>query len=258
MLSLGLLNHVDWFQPYKRINYSVGAIYLNFPRLMRYKQVLFGIMPGPSEPKLHINSYLEPLVQDLLQLRKGVSMKTCDGNKVVRAAMLCNSSDIPATRKVGGFVCHAALKGCSRCLKYFPTNCFGDKADYSGFSPAERPKRKYDEHRSKAFDLKYAKTLACYHKIEGEVGVRFSELLPLPYFGTVRFSVVDPMHNILLGTAKMMMTIWKTKGLITHPQLDEIQRLVDSFITPSDVGRIPHKINCVSAHSQLINGKTGL
>ena len=206
--------------------------------------ILCGIMPGPSEPSLHINSYLEPLVRDLLKLWKGVSVKTCDGNKVVRAALLCNSSDIPATRKVGGFVGHAALKGCSRCLKSFPTNCFGDKADYSGFSPVEWPKRKYDEHRSKAFDWKYAKTLECRHKIEREFGLRFSELLRLPYFDTVRFSVVDPMHNILLGTAKWMMTIWKTKGLITHPQLDEIQRLVDSFITPSDVGRIPHKINC--------------
>ena len=54
-------------------------------------------------------------------------MKTCDGYQVVWDALLCNSSDIQATRKVGRFVGHAALKVCSRCLKYFPTNCLETK-----------------------------------------------------------------------------------------------------------------------------------
>ena len=246
--SLGLLINVDWFQPYKHVSYSVGAIYLsilNFPRHLRFKQenmILFGIIPGPCEPSLHINSYLEPLVHDLLKLWKGVSMQTCEGTKLVRAALLCNSSDIPATRKVGGFVGHAALKGCSRCLKNFPTHTFGEKADYSGFSPNEWPKRNIDEHNRKAFDWKFAKTLSCRHKIEREYGVRFSELIRLPYFDSIRFSVVDPMHNVLLGTVKLMMTVWKAKGLISSPQYEEIQKIVDVFITPAYIGRIPHKI----------------
>ena len=121
--SLGLLINVDWFQPYKHVSYSVGAIYLsilNFPRHLRFKQenmILFGIIPGPCEPSLHINSYLEPLLHDLLKLWKGVLMQTCEGTKLVRAALLSNSSDIPAIRKVGGFVVHAALKGCSRRIR---------------------------------------------------------------------------------------------------------------------------------------------
>ena len=40
------------------------------------------------------------------------------------------------------------------------------------------------------------------HKIEKENVVHYTELLRLPYFDTMRFSVVDLMHNILLGTAK--------------------------------------------------------
>ena len=141
--SLGLLINVDWFQPYKHITYSVGAIYLGlfiFPRDLRYKQenmMLIGLIPGPNEPSLHINSYLEPIVQDLLKLWKGVQIATCLGKRIVRAALLCNSSDVPATRKVAGFVGHAALKGCSFCLKSFPTDRFGSKAHYSGFPPEE-------------------------------------------------------------------------------------------------------------------------
>lgn len=68
--SLGLLLNVDWFNPYKHVEYSVGAIYisiLNFPRRLRYQEnmILVGIIPGPNEPSLHINSFLEPLVEDL-------------------------------------------------------------------------------------------------------------------------------------------------------------------------------------------------
>ena len=145
--SLGLLINVDWFQPYKHIQYSVGAIYiaiLNYPRHLRYlreNMILVGVLPGPHEPSLHINSYLEPLVRELISLWRGIEMDTTEGSKVIRAALLCNSSDIPATRKNGGFVGHAALKGCSQCLKEFPTNVFGEKPDYSGFNPTSWPKR---------------------------------------------------------------------------------------------------------------------
>ena len=62
--------------------------------------ILIGMIPGPTEPSLHINSFLEPLVADLLELWKGVEMSTTDGVRTIRAALLCTSSDIPATRKL--------------------------------------------------------------------------------------------------------------------------------------------------------------
>ena len=99
--------------------------------------ILVGVIPGPHEPSLRINSFL-PLVEDLLKLWNGV---TTEGKQLVQVALLCNSSDIPATRKVGGFVGHGALKGCSRCLKSFETTSFTEKADYSGFVPSSWPKR---------------------------------------------------------------------------------------------------------------------
>lgn len=49
-------------------------------------------------------------------------MQTTEGLQVIHAALICNSSDVPATRKVGGFVGHGALIGCSRCLKQFPAS----------------------------------------------------------------------------------------------------------------------------------------
>ena len=66
-----LTMNVDWFEPFERGVYLVGAIYLtvqNLPRKERYKPeniILVGIIPGPNEPKLNINLFLIPLVLNL-------------------------------------------------------------------------------------------------------------------------------------------------------------------------------------------------
>ena len=55
--------------------------------------------------------------------------------------------------------------------------------------------------------------------------------------------IVDPMHNLLLGTAKHMLSVWKDLNLFTTDQFEVIQQKVNSFHTPADVGRIPTKIS---------------
>ena len=66
--------NIDWFQPYDHFTYSLGVVYLviiNLPHAQRYKRqnvILVGVIPGPSQPPLSINSYLSPLVKELLQL----------------------------------------------------------------------------------------------------------------------------------------------------------------------------------------------
>ena len=89
---------------------------------------------------------------------------------------------------------------------------------------------------------KHAKTHKERKEITRQYGCRYSVLLELPYYDIVRFCVIDPMHNILLGTAKHMLSLWKSCDFITDFQLQNIQEKVDSFITPSDIGRIPGKI----------------
>ena len=122
---IGLLINIDWFQPFKHISYSVGVIYaviINLPRSMRYKDenvVIIGIIPGPHEPKTHINSYLGPFVNELQQPQYGQWFETPFGKQFIRCILMCLSSDIPATRKAAGFVGHNARKACSRCLKNF-------------------------------------------------------------------------------------------------------------------------------------------
>ena len=72
--NIALLLNIDWFKPYKRSEYKVSAVMLtilNLPREERFKDkwtMIVGIIPGPTEPKGNINTYLKPLVDDLLSL----------------------------------------------------------------------------------------------------------------------------------------------------------------------------------------------
>ena len=118
--------NVDWFQPFENFAYSVGVIYLvilNLPHTTRYKReniILVGVIPGPSEPSLNINTYLEPLVDELLKLWRGVQIEMPNSNNLlVRGALVAVSCDLPAGRKVCGFLSHSASLGCSRCYTEF-------------------------------------------------------------------------------------------------------------------------------------------
>ena len=118
-----LAMNVDWFKPHKLTESKVGAIYLsvmNLPYYARFKReylLLVSLIPGPNEPKGDINSFLQPLVSELLDFWDGVPMSVHghDGLQKVKCALLCVASDLPAARKVCGFLGHSARLGCSRC-----------------------------------------------------------------------------------------------------------------------------------------------
>ena len=54
--------------------------------------------------------------------------------------------------------------------------------------------------------------------------------------------MIDPMHNLLLGTAKNMMAIWKDTGLLSPAMFEKIQQQVDTINLPAGIGRVPGKI----------------
>lgn len=165
--------------------------------------LLVGIIPGPHEPSKTMNDYLKPLVSELLELWDGIIMRTDTGtNVLVRAALICTACDIPASRKVSGFVGHNALHGCSRCLKAFPTLNFGEKPDYTGFDRSQWKPRSMESHRQHAIAHQMSENAQQQKKIERDNGCRYSILLELPYYDVIRISVIDPMHNLLLGTSK--------------------------------------------------------
>ena len=116
---MGFLFNVDWFQPYKHSTCSVGIIYLviiNLPRALCFKLencIIVGIIPGPKEPKGCINLILGPMVNELLELWKGCWIGDKSRQIYARGALLGVICDVPASKKVGGYVGHSALHGCT-------------------------------------------------------------------------------------------------------------------------------------------------
>ena len=248
--NLALLLNIDWFQPFKYTTYSIGAMYLvimNLPRSERFKIeniIVVGIIDGPREPKLNqLDQYIAPLVSDMQDLWEGVFIddkNSVIGKRLVRAAILGLSSDIPATRKIGGFVSHGARKGCSKCLSEFPRIENSLKADYSAFESLMEP-RDPAQHIKLAKDTRNCKTLAEKHEKEMRDGVRWTPLFDLPHYDPIRCHVIDPMH-CLSGITSHAMNTWKELDIINSQNLANIQEKLDSVKVPSDVGRIPYKI----------------
>ncbi|KAJ7731484.1 hypothetical protein B0H14DRAFT_2409444, partial [Mycena olivaceomarginata] len=80
-------------------------------------------------------------------------------------------------------------------------------------------------------------------------GVRWTEFARLKYFDLVKYTVVDPMHNLLLGVAK---TQWYTQWIKTNTlranteryarELDFIHNFLENFEAPLWAGRLPLRV----------------
>ena len=84
----------------------------------------------------------------------------------MHAVLLCATCDIPASRKLDGFLGHGTLKGCSHCLKSFPINSFGESNDYSGFNHSTWQRRLFVDHQREGMSWKHAPTLSKRQEIE--------------------------------------------------------------------------------------------
>lgn len=114
----------DGFQPFTHTQYTVAAIHflvLNLPSEEMYKIyniVLVGIIPGPKEPRMTLNSYLAPFIQELTHAYHGWKIATKHIITLLKtlsaqACIGCVTCDTPATRKICGFLSHTARLGCS-------------------------------------------------------------------------------------------------------------------------------------------------
>ena len=254
MTHLGLLFNLDWFQPFTYTQHSAGAIYAsicNLPRSERNKPeniIYLGFLPGPKEVGLErINHYLAPIVDEFLELWNGWKVpKTyqCPDGLNIKVALIVGSCDTPATRKLFGH--GAAAMKCHRCEKRSTYSADYRKNHYGG-------DHSYDEWITNLSDpslhRQYAhEWLQCDSKSSREThfkehGVRWSELLRLPYMNPIRFAVVDPMHCLFLGIAKQIIkSIFIEQGKLSMEQLRVAQCRMDHVDLPSDIGRIPPKI----------------
>ena len=115
--------------------------------------------------------------------------------------------------------------------------------DYSGFDRDDWPRRTVAQHRRTASEILKCNTKASIAAKESGSGYRYTKLLELPYFDPTRMLVIDPMHNLYLGTGKhILKDIWSDREIIHESKFDEIQDRIDRMVMPPDIGRIPNKI----------------
>lgn len=180
---------------------TVGAIYMmcaNLPPSLRYKMenvYLAGIIPGPNAPSDHeINYFLEPLISELLNLWKdGIFLSRttmCRRGHRVRCAVGPLVCDLPAARQMSGFAHYRSKHFCSECTQTI--------ADINNLDRTSWTRRSGRAHRAAARSWKNARTQEERERIMGLHGVRWSELLRLPYWDPTKFTVIDPMHAFYL------------------------------------------------------------
>ena len=199
---------------------------------------LIGIIPGPSEPQLTVNSYLDPLIADLLKLWDGIQLEVKKDSHS-ESKLVCG--DLPAGRKLVGFFGHSAHLGCSKCKKYFPSTEHG--LDYSGFDRENWIYRTNQSHREDVDKLSECQSKTELQQKQKMFGCRYSALLRLPYFDAPTMLVIDPMHNLFLGVAKhFLKNILIGQNILTDEHLQIIQERADRLSVPPDIGRIPNKI----------------
>ena len=143
---------------------------------------MVGLIPGSHEPRHDINAFLDPFVTDLKKCWNGVELSVAPlkCRKVLRCALLCVACDVPAGRKVCGFLSHNTHLGCSRCFKRFSGTA--GAMNYSGFDRDRWPARSGPRHAKDACSLLNMQTKSDLQKAKSELGCRYSALLKLPYF----------------------------------------------------------------------------
>ncbi|GET55402.1 hypothetical protein GLOIN_2v1786147 [Rhizophagus irregularis DAOM 181602=DAOM 197198] len=257
---LGLILNLDWFQPFDGTIHSTGVIYAaigNLPRDVRFKRnniLILGLLPGPDEVSLHkINHYLAPIIDELKSLWEGVTLnKTyeCQEGKRIRAALILVSCDIPAARKICGHI--FALVSCHRCEK--KANYENRQHNFAGINEMDEwfTCRDSAQHRQDAIGWRRCNSDAARKRFVKQTGVRWSELLRLPYFDPIRFITIDPMHCLFLGIAKWIVRrLWIENGVLTTHILKTVQKKMDEFKVPADLDRIPGKVDCGDGFSNF-------
>jgi hypothetical protein len=195
LFSLCMDNFNPFFNKAGGKVYSAGAIALiclNLPGEMRHlleNMFVFCVFPGPKEPSLEqINNVLRTLIDDFVRFwSPGVYYPRTpmhpDG-RLVQAAIVLLLGDLLAARKMSG-------------INRWCTQCPLAAVDTDNLQLETWPQPlTCDEHRKlaeewKALDEKGRKKHFDKH------GIRYSELLRLPYWDPVRFTAIELSHNLL-------------------------------------------------------------
>jgi hypothetical protein len=217
--------------------------------------LILGLLPGLTEVSLHkINHYLSPIVRELESLWRGITINRtfeCQNGREIRAALILVLYDISAARKLCGHV--SAIVSCYQCEK--KANYENNHHNFAGMDNMDEWFISQDssQHRENAHEWRKCKSDTSRKTFVKQMGVRWSELLRLSYFDPIQFMTIDPMHCLFLGIAKWIVKrLWVDEKILTQSALQLIiQKKMNEFQVPADLGRIPGKIECGDGFSNF-------
>ncbi|KAF8583053.1 hypothetical protein K439DRAFT_1647373 [Ramaria rubella] len=213
-LRIGVTSSLDWDYSPSHSSGVFSFTVMNLPTELKYQTenlLLATMTPGPCEPTAEeLQNHLKFIVDDLLLLYdegiivqtpmfpQGFSsqLTTLLGRRVciVCLAFIC---DHPAAVKMAGCADTGHLVApCTRCT-VSQAEIFSDKSLKIGFPEHDR-----SEHLRRAWEwarLDSPKEQEAYFK---EHGTRWFEFARLPYFDVIWMTIIDPMHNLLMGVLK--------------------------------------------------------
>ncbi|KAJ8514310.1 hypothetical protein ONZ45_g8127 [Pleurotus djamor] len=116
------------------------------------------------------------------------NFKHHDGKKFFRKK---GSQGRLAARQVSGFTAVTSTFFCTLCELMIN--------NISNFDTSTWKARNFTEHLDVATQWRDANSTAERERLTQSTGIRWSELLRLPYWDPIQFTVIDTMHNLFLG-----------------------------------------------------------
>ncbi|KAF8823148.1 hypothetical protein HHX47_DHR12000009 [Lentinula edodes] len=206
---------------------ALYMVILSLPEHLRYRQeYMFLVTVMPGKPKQnHVNHTLRILVKQLLAFWEGVYYTRTARHRIGRkvfVVLLPIVCDTEAAIQISGFAAHNHTYFCRRCL--LPIS------DIYNLDPETWIMRDPAKHRELAFEWKVA-SRARREAIYKAHGIRFTELMELPYWDPILYTVIDDMHFGYLGLFKThLREIWgidheRNSGDGLHPDLSDKKRM---------------------------------
>ncbi|OAD70943.1 hypothetical protein PHYBLDRAFT_63988 [Phycomyces blakesleeanus NRRL 1555(-)] len=141
---------------------------------------------------------------------RGVFPVICPSGVRIHATLMMVACDIPAARKTSGFTSHNSTWACYKCNRHFPRLENGVNIDFRGFDFSRWVLR--------------------------------DGLHRLGYLDLVRGTIIDPMHNLFLGTPKRLMDRWIKDEDIQDGDFVAMQKTAETMIVPGEYTSLNSKI----------------
>jgi hypothetical protein len=221
----------DGFAPFKKRKYTSWILLVfnyNLPpdeRFNKNNTLCLGTIPGPKKP-WDMDSFIFPVVQELIQLEKGVSAYDCLTGAlfILRAYLIVVFGDIPAVSLLMRMKGHNGLCPCRTCeivairipdssnnTHYVPLSRRGhpSSTDVLEYDPRSLPLRSHDRFMEQAKEVELETRVTRHEQLSKKYGIKgvpvLSHLSSLSFPHSFPF---DFMHLIWENLIPNLILFW--------------------------------------------------